>query len=55
MLFTKPVEQKSCSYFEQDQWQESFYGQKHRRVRNIKDALDHTGILCARTAVGSED
>ncbi|ROV86998.1 hypothetical protein VMCG_10819 [Cytospora schulzeri] len=40
--------------FEQDQWQENFYGENYRRLIAIKDALDPTGILYARTAVGSE-
>lgn len=41
--------------FEQDHWQENFYGENYRRLKNIKDALDPTGVLYARTAVGSED
>lgn len=41
--------------FEQDRWQENFYGQNYRRLREIKDSLDPTGTLYARTAVGSED
>ncbi|KAK8108106.1 uncharacterized protein PG998_010119 [Apiospora kogelbergensis] len=41
--------------FEQDHWQENFYGENYGRLKNIKDALDPTGVLYARTAVGSED
>lgn len=41
--------------FEQDQWQENFYGENYPRLRKIKDALDPRGSLYARTAVGSED
>ncbi|KAK8081386.1 hypothetical protein PG996_000167 [Apiospora saccharicola] len=41
--------------FEQDRWQENFYGENYPRLRKVKDALDPTGIMYARTAVGSED
>lgn len=41
--------------FEQNWWQENFYGQNYGRLREIKDSLDPTGILYSRTAVGSED
>lgn len=41
--------------FEQDRWQENFYGQNYGRPREIKNSLDPTGIPYSRTLVGSED
>ncbi|KAH8203673.1 hypothetical protein TruAng_002203 [Truncatella angustata] len=41
--------------FEENQWQDTFYGENYGRLREIKRALDPDGILYARTAVGSEE
>ncbi|KAK4671891.1 hypothetical protein QC764_609650 [Podospora pseudoanserina] len=42
--------------FEQEDWQEQFYGlENYKKLRNVKDTWDPTGVFYALTAVGSED
>jgi hypothetical protein len=41
--------------FEQEHWQEVFYGESYGRLSEIKRALDPDGILYAGTAVDSDE
>ncbi|KAL1980807.1 hypothetical protein VTN96DRAFT_3502 [Rasamsonia emersonii] len=36
-------------------WQQAFYGENYARLYSLKQQYDPTGLLYARTAVGSED
>lgn len=41
--------------FEQDNWQNEFYGENYASLKNIKEKYDPDGLFYATTAVGSEE